>query len=313
MISNDCLNNSQMTIGYNVRIDQRDAITNKLLKRVEGKNTVTKLALMGIIRLFNGQFVGDSIIDSNNYVPRYLALGTNGRYQEGNIIPTISNNSSSVGVQVNANDSSLYQEIDESRIKLTQTNVVENNLNTNYVKLRIKCFIPAEKYNGTYNESTGEYSGTIIEEAGLFTRETGNNCWARYVMPTGTLIHKNSNSVIDITWEITVMSSSSAQYPSVINCLLDPKNNPTLNIKIHKDSEGNIIEIPVDLYGVIELSPINTNMKTVYFVVNNDPNKKIFTVNNRGIGTVIGPGTVTVTATTVNNISTTFTVIITEE
>lgn len=318
MLGNDCLNNSQMSIGYNVRIDQRDAVTNKLIKRVEGKNTVTKLALMGVIRLFNGQFVGDTLIEANNYVPKYLALGTNGRYQEGNIINTIPNNSSSVGVQVDANDSSLYQEIVESRIKLTQTNVVENNLNTNYVKLRIKCFIPSDKYNGTYDDVKGTYSGTIIEEVGLFTQPTGNNCWARYVMPTGTLIHKNDNSVIDITWEITIKSSSSAQYPSAIKCILDPEDNPTLNIKIHRDNSGNIIKIPVDLYGIMELEPVGiTNMNTIYFntmAISGQPDPdNVFIINNRGIGTIMGSGSVTVVATTVNNISTTFTVNVTEE
>lgn len=304
MIDNNCLNNSQMSIWYNVRIDQRDAKTRRLMKRVEGKNTVTKKALMGIIRLFNGEFVGNTLIEANNYVPKYLALGTNGRIQEDNLVRTYLGPADTV---VNANDSSLHRELldsngNKTRIKLTQTNIAENNLSTDYVKLRIKCFISSDKYNGI-KQSDGTYSGTIIEEAGLFTDSDNNSCWARYVMPTGTVIHKNDNSVIDITWEITVKSSSSAQYPSNINCLLDKNDNGeyVLSITRHKDKSGNIIEVPIDLYGIIELEPKGiVNMNTIYFISDDE---NIFSINNRGIGTVKNIGKTAITAKTVNNMS----------
>lgn len=181
---------SQILPQFNVRIIRRTA-NGREIERREGKNRVTKLALMGIIRMINGEFTNKTPEDIDNYVPHYLALGSN---LGGIINPGVSSS-------VTVNDSKLLYEI-PPRIKLTQRNIIENRETNPFIKLTIRVFVGVD-----------DYVNQTIGEAGLFTKDSGNNCWARIAFDP---IQKMSNEVLDVTWEITVMSVGNTIYPTEI-------------------------------------------------------------------------------------------------
>lgn len=78
---------------------------------------------------------------------------------------------------------------------MTQRNVITNRYNDPYIKLTIKHYIPVTAY-----------VGESIAEAGLFTDKTGNNAIARI---TFDRFIKDEETVIDVTWEITIVSMES--------------------------------------------------------------------------------------------------------
>lgn len=182
------LMNSSTNMNINVRLSMRDSLTGRIKHTVEGHNRVTKSAIMGLIRFINGEFNDTTPITILDYIPRYLALGSN---TAGTINPGVTS-------EVTVNDTKLLSEI-SPRIKLTQRNIIENRYTNPYIKLTIRVFIPVDQFVG---ENLGE--------AGLFTGETGNNCWARITFEPFT---KEVNTVIDVTWEITIVSMESSNQP----------------------------------------------------------------------------------------------------
>lgn len=192
-------NSNQFSNKVNVTINVVNKKTNSIIKTVRGSNRVTKLALMGLIRFTNGEFnpsSPDYLTFVKKYIPRYLALGTN----------TATEINQGVSTMVDVNDSKLLSEIvdkvtgDSLRIKLTQRNQISNRYTDPFMKLIIKCYIPETMFNGD-----------TIREAGLFTDETGNNCWARIVLPEP--IPKKEDIVLDIMWELTFVSLESTNQP----------------------------------------------------------------------------------------------------
>lgn len=185
----------------NVRIEARNVNTGKVTYQIEKHNRVMKSSLLTLIRVINGEFseADDITVNTNkrfqlyNFIPRFIAFGSN--------VATGSN--PGVTTEVTINDTKLLSEInyskDASRMKLTQRNIIENNLYTPYIKLIIKHYVPVTAY---VNEK--------IAEAGLFTEETGNNLWARVTFPTFT---KDEATVIDVTWEITIVSMETSDSP----------------------------------------------------------------------------------------------------
>jgi len=183
----ESVQSSQLLPQINVLINKRDSKTGRILETRMVKNRVTKLALLGIVRLINGEFNNTTPLNIENYIPKYLALGSN----------TAEEISPGVTTEVTVNDSRLLDEIIGSnnlqqRILLTQKNILENNLVNPYIKLTMKVFIPTDAF---VNE--------VIGEAGLFTQSSGNNCWARVAFAPFT---KTYNEVIDVTWDINIMS-----------------------------------------------------------------------------------------------------------
>ena len=181
------LMNSSTNMNINVRLAMRDINTGEILHTVEGHNRVTKMAVMGLIRFCNGEFNDTTPLRILNYIPRYLALGSN---IAGTINPGVS-------AEVTINDSKLLSEI-SPRIKLTQRNI-ENRYTNPYAKLIMKVFVPVD-----------QFIGERIGEAGLFTDKMGNNCWARITFEPFV---KEANTVIDVTWEITIVSMESSNQP----------------------------------------------------------------------------------------------------
>lgn len=190
---------SQFETKVNVRIREIDPMTHHVLNEVLGSNRVTKLALMGIIKLINGEFT-PSAPDFHNsitrYIPLYLALGSNDS----------SSTSAGVGSIVSVNDYKLLSEFTNDttgkkmRVKLSSNNKISNRDNDQYIRLTINEYIQSNLFDGKN-----------IGELGLFTDEFNNTCWARIALNKKIL--KNAGSVLDITWEITVISLESENNP----------------------------------------------------------------------------------------------------
>lgn len=190
---------NQFDIPFNVTIRVVNKKNNTVIDTIRKSNRVTKLALMGLIKFTNGEFnpsSPDFMYLTQKYIPRYLALGTN-------VATEINEGVSSM---VDVNDAKLLSEIvdkvtgDNLRIKLTQRNQIINRYTDPYMKLVIRCYIPETMFNGE-----------IIREAGLFTDSTGNNCWARIVLPKP--VSKTEDIVLDVVWELTFISLESTNLP----------------------------------------------------------------------------------------------------
>lgn len=177
------------TIGANVSIIKRDKRTGRVLETRQGHNRCLRMQLLGITKFLNGEFNETNYLTSYDWLPRYLALGTN--------VQTV-DSSSAVKTEVQINDTKLLDEI-SPRLKLPDRNIVINRASQNYVQLVITTYLPEEYFNGQ-----------TIREAGLFAKETGNNCLFRIVFDE---ITKERDSVVEVTWTISVISVDSQNEP----------------------------------------------------------------------------------------------------
>lgn len=176
-------------VGANVCLTKRDKKTGRVLQQVSGHNRCLRMELMGITKFLNGEFNNTTYQLAYDWVPRYLGLGTN--------VATV-DSSSSIKTEVQINDTRLLDEI-SPRLKLPDRNKVVNRTSQSYVQLIITTYLPEEYYNGQ-----------IIREAGLFSKATGNNCLFRIVFDE---ITKERDSVVEVTWTISVISIDSHNEP----------------------------------------------------------------------------------------------------
>lgn len=129
--------------------------------------------------------------DYYNWIPRYLGVGTN-------IAPS---GETPVSTIVKVTDTKLLNEIGP-RMLLPERNQIIKKSGQDYIQLVIESYLPSMYYNNT-----------TIAEAGLFANETGNNCLFRIVFPG---ITKTEDSVVQVSWTITIVSIDSQNQPTVI-------------------------------------------------------------------------------------------------
>ena len=177
------------TVGVNVKLTKMDKKTGRVLETREGHNRCLRMQLLGITKFLNGEFNDTGYILAQDWIPRYLGLGTN--------IASV-DSSSNIKTEVQVNDTRLLDEI-SPRLKLPDRNIVVNRTSQNYVQLIITTYLPEEYYNGQ-----------TIREAGLFSRASGNNCLFRIVFED---ITKTVDSVVEVTWTISVISIDSQNEP----------------------------------------------------------------------------------------------------
>lgn len=178
------------TVGINVKLTKRNKDTGRVLETRQGHNTCLKMQLMGLVKWLNGEFnESQNFLQCNEWIPRYLGVGTNVATYEG---------SGGVTSEVNVNDTRLLNEL-PPRMKLPERNTIVNRSTQRYVQLVISSYLPSEYYN---NE--------VISEAGLFSKESGNNCLFRIVFDG---IEKTEDSVIEVDWTISVISIESNNQP----------------------------------------------------------------------------------------------------
>ncbi len=183
------LSDAGYTIGANVCITKRDKNTGRVIETRQGHNRCLRTQLLGITKFLNGEFNETNYLTSYEWLPRYLALGTN--------VQTV-DSTSAVKTEVQINDTRLLDEI-SPRLKLPDRNIVINRASQNYIQLIITTYLPEEYFNGQ-----------TIREAGLFAKETGNNCLFRIVFDD---IKKERDSVVEVTWTISVISIDSQNEP----------------------------------------------------------------------------------------------------
>lgn len=186
---------ARVVFPVNVRILQKDS-NNNLVRSYVTKNMVLKeYGLYGYIRFLLGSFQNNSLLDQSLFVPKYLAVGTNDGEATG---------APGVDTVVKVSDTSLYHEIIESgsgiktnRIPLNRNNYIEDTENQNYLKIQYEAYIPENRF---VNSSIGELA--------LMTEKTGNNAFARVAIYPP--IQKEVNQVIQVIWEISVVSVESS-------------------------------------------------------------------------------------------------------
>lgn len=197
---------SQLPLYQNVRIRCINKDTGKTRIERYAKNRVTRLMLWGISKFLSGEF-NDSTPDKiYEYIPRYLALGANR--------PTVGD-TTTVTTTVTVNDTRLLSEykmltsngvtepVRRVSIQSRKHNQVATQFTDSFVKLSLSAYI-----------SSTQYDGLEIGEAGLFSKEKDNNCVARVVFSPFV---KKEDEVIDIQWDITLLSYGTTKYPQSVN------------------------------------------------------------------------------------------------
>lgn len=177
-------------IGVNVDIKGIDKKTGEIKIHRRGHNRCLKLQLMGLAKFLNGEFnKSNPQATYYDWIPRYLALGTNlAEYDSGTGVTSI----------VDINDAKLLNEI-SPRLALPERNIIINKSTQSYVQLVINTYVPEEMFNGQ-----------TIREAGLFSKSTGNNCLFRITFDD---ITKTEDIVLEVNWTITIISIDSQNQP----------------------------------------------------------------------------------------------------
>lgn len=244
---------SQAPLYQNVCITRRSK-NGKILEQRFAKNRVTRLMLYGLGKFLLGQFNTSSPDKIYEFIPRYLALGTNtpgSDYQTANV-STISS----------VNDTRLLNEITQTstigtsesvkRIWIAERNMCKINTKFSdpFIKVSIKTYI-----------SSNHYDNMSIGEAGLFSKEKDNNCLARVCF---TPIKKNPNEVLDIQWDITLLSYGETKYPDK----LEIENGAKVSIPL-KYTNRHFITFDTGLRRY-ETNTIGTDIKTDIFTIDNN-------------------------------------------
>ena len=198
---------SQLPIYQNVRIRTINQITGETTNERVVKNRVTRLMLWGIARFLAGEFNGSTPDKIYEYIPRYLALGSNK--------PSTDNPTSSVTTNVTVNDTRLLNEytiisssgksepVKRVSIQGRQHTKTSTSFSDAFIKLSFSAYI-----------SSKQFDQLEIAEAGLFSKEYDNNCLARVVFAP---ITKQEHEVIDIQWDITLLSYGMTKYPRSVS------------------------------------------------------------------------------------------------
>lgn len=172
----------------------------RLIRESAIKNMVLKeYGLYSYVRFILGSFNNGAIWDWKQYVPKFLAVGSN--------LPP-SNGAPGTDTAVKITDISLYNELDDSsatgessdkvRIKLKRANYVEDNESENFLKIQYEAYIPEDRF-----------VNMTIGELGLMTGETGWNAYAR-VSGFEPFV-KEPRTVVQVIWEITIISIESSK------------------------------------------------------------------------------------------------------
>lgn len=179
-------------IGVNVEIKGIDKNTGEVKIQRRGHNRALRYQLVGISKFLQGAFnESNPFATYKNWIPRYLALGTNtASYGEETNVTTV----------VDINDTRLLDEI-SPRIALPENNLVINNSRQSFVQLVINTYVPSTLFNGI-----------TIREAGLFSNASGNNCLFRIAFDG---IDKTEDLILEVNWVISIISIDSGNQPYV--------------------------------------------------------------------------------------------------
>lgn len=267
----------------NVRILSRDSKTEGLIRDLTVKNMVLKeYGLYSYMRFILGSFNNGSIWDWNQYVPKYLAVGSNQA-------PMTGYPGTETTTQIT--DLSLFHELDDStqtgespennRIKLNRANYIEDNEQENYLKVQFEAYIPEDRY-----------VGMTIGEMALMTMNKGWNAYARI---TGfEPFVKSKHEVIQVIWEISIISieSSDRFKPLVKQYLLEAIEKAINVLQVDKEDPVGLKGARVALDKLIEPSTnlgtgmyylLNENNMITQDIINNYLSKPYISLDNTGL------------------------------
>ena len=178
-----------------------------VIKKTGVKNRILReLGIYSYVRWITGAFNNNaSLWDQKQYVPKYLAIGSNQ--------PPL-NGAPGTSTAVQFSDISLFHEINDveatgiplerNRIKLNRASYISDSDEDDYIKVQYEAYIPEDRF-----------VGETIGEMALMTMPTGWNAFARI---TGfEPFVKEPNTVVQIIWEISIISveSSNRYHPLV--------------------------------------------------------------------------------------------------
>lgn len=270
------LPDTQMYTFSNVHLKIYNQKNKRLLKEIHKKNTITKFALNGIASMIKGEFNDTNYNAINNYVPKYLALGTNNPLDSDPSIPK------TITESVSVNDTCLLSEIRKSnrliRVRLEDVKREENT--GDYIQIRFRTMVTS----GTISYNA------VVQELGLFVNNTSltSGLFARISTEPLTI---PENSILDVTWDV-VLASSVGIMPTTIDILNANgeivSNNQQSPLTIDSyGSYGNIYPLSINLESsVIDgIEVVNSKFDVIYNNINlvwkstNNFNKNVRTVS----------------------------------
>lgn len=278
-------NRNNLVFPTNVRVFQINS-DGSLVRDFSVKNRVLKtFGLYSYIRFILGSFSNGSLVDKQQYVPKYLAVGSNKDGLTG---------APGTETATQVTDISLYHELTDEkllsegkkRIKLNRANYIEDEEEGSYIKIQYEAYIPEDIY-----------VGQTIGEMALMTMSEGWNAYARI---TGfEPFIKEAGTVIQVIWEISIVSvESTSKFAPVIKNPLKEAVDKAIDILCQYtedpiDSSGkiytgarsalnNLIQ-PVTNLGTGLYYLLNDNETITQDVINEYLSKPFININNTGL------------------------------
>lgn len=259
---------SGMVFPVNVKILQKST-SGQIIKQTEIKNRVLKeYGLYSWVRFILGSFKNGSLIDEQQYVPKYLAVGSN----KGTL-----NGAPGTDTAVQISDISLYHELDDyqttgesinnQRIKLNRANYIEDNEADSYLKIQFEAYIPEDRF---VNNTIGELA--------LMTDKTGWNAFAR-VSGFEPFV-KLPNTVVQVIWEITIISvESSTRFVPPVKTYLREAIEKAINVlQVYTTDPENLSGARVELDKLLQ--PATTSLTGLWFLLNDNEQITQTAINN---------------------------------
>lgn len=260
----------------------------KIIKQTGVKNRVLReLGVYSYVRWITGAFNNDaSLWDQKQYVPKYLAIGSNQA-------PLTGAPGTSTAVQFS--DISLFHEINDveatgiplerNRIKLNRASYISDSDEDDYIKIQYEAYVPEDRF-----------VGETIGEMALMTMPTGWNAFARI---TGfTPFVKEPNTVIQVIWEISIISiESSSRYHPLVKKYLREAIEKAIDVlqKYTEDPEGyegarevlNHLIQPATVFGTGMYYLLNDNNMIKQDDINNYLSKPFNSLEDTGLVALI--------------------------
>ena len=277
---------SRLVFPVNVNIYHKST-GGKILNQSSVKNMCLKeYGLYSYVRWLIGSFHNGSLVDNGQYVPQYLAVGSNTAPLNG---------APNTDTAVKITDVSLFHELDDTsvtgepasknRIPLNRANYIEDVENQNWLKVQYEAYIPEDRF---VNETIGELA--------LMTMPTGWNAYARV---TGfEPFVKVPNSVVQVIWEITIISvESSERFVPPIKTYLREAIEKAINVLYQdiEDPEGyegarlalNALIQPATTVGTGLYYLLNENEQITQDAINNYLSKPFNSLDDCGLLSLI--------------------------
>lgn len=273
---------SRIMFPVNVQII-RKTTDGQLIDMSSVKNCVLKeYGLYSYVRWLLGSFHNGALVDNGQFVPQYLAVGSN-------LAPL--NGAPGTDTAVQITDVSLFHELDDyeitgepegkNRIPLNRANYVEDIEDQPYLKIQYEAYVPEDRF---VNETIGEFA--------LMTQPTGWNAYARV---TGfEPFVKAEHEVIQIIWSITIISiESSTRFVPPVKTYLREAIEKAINVLQEYTTdpsgvEGGRVQLdkliePATTVGTGLYYLLNENEQITQDVINNYLSKPFNSVTDTGL------------------------------